>query len=87
MDEKELIDLKEQVNDTHRLVVKLYKYQKRESFFRVLKMVVILVIIVGAYYALSPVFTKLANTYNNVSNGVLNFSSNANSFFGNNSSE
>lgn len=82
MDEKDLRDLKSQVNDTHKLVVKIYKYQRRQAFFRTLKIVIIFVIIVGAYFALSPIFSKLADTYSNISSGMINFNSSANSFFG-----
>jgi hypothetical protein len=69
MDDQEL---KQTILDTHRMVTKLYKYQKRQNLFRVLKTIVILVIIVGAYYAVLPVFEKVLNTYNSLSNGVSN---------------
>jgi hypothetical protein len=69
MDDQEL---KQTILDTHRMVTKLYKYQKRQNLFRVLKTIVILVIIVGAYYAILPVFEKVLNTYNSLSNGVSN---------------
>jgi hypothetical protein len=65
-------ELKQTILDTHRMVTKLYKYQKRQNLFRVLKTIVILVIIVGAYYAILPVFEKVLNTYNSLSNGVSN---------------
>lgn len=63
------------------MVQKLYKYQRRQVFFKVLKTIVIIVIIVGAYYAILPVFNKLIDTYNGISQGVTNvqnFGSNLN---------
>ncbi len=72
MDEKELRDLKDQVDDTHRMVAKLYKFEKNRRFWRALKIILIIVIIVGAYYAILPVFNKVLDTYNNFSNGVTN---------------
>jgi uncharacterized membrane protein len=70
--ENRLKELEQIVEDTHRMVEKLYKYQRRAQFFRVLKLVLIIVIIVGAYYAVLPIFDKLVKTYNDVQNGVVN---------------
>lgn len=72
MEEKELQDLKETVMDTHRLVKKLYKFEKTRRFFRVLKTILIIVIIVGAYFAILPVFNRALDTYNSFSSGVSN---------------
>jgi hypothetical protein len=82
MEDGELNELRSEVKDIHRMVAKIYKYQKRQAFFRILKTIFIFVIIVGAYYALSPVFTRLADTYNNVSNSFSNFGNTVNSVFG-----
>ncbi len=70
MEEKELQDLKEKVDDTHRMVVKLYRFEKNRRFWRALKFILIIVIIVGAYYAILPVFRDVLDTYNNFSSGV-----------------
>jgi Ni,Fe-hydrogenase I cytochrome b subunit len=72
MDEKEFRDLKTQVDDTHRMVAKLYKFEKNRRFWRALKIIILAVIIVGAYYAILPVFNRVLDTYNNFSNGVTN---------------
>ena len=80
MDDQEL---KQMVQDTHRMVSKMYKFQKRQVFFRLLKTILIIVIIVGAYFAVFPFFKNALDTYNNFSTGVSNFESNFGSIFGN----
>ena len=63
-------ELKKMVEDTHRMVSKMYKYQKRQIIFRLLKTVLLIVIIVGAYFAVLPFFNNALDTYNNFSSGV-----------------
>lgn len=65
-------ELKKMVVETHQMVSKLYKFEKNRRFWRVLKFVLIIVIIVGAYYAILPVFRKVLDTYNAFSAGVTN---------------
>lgn len=72
MEEREFQELKERVDDIHRMVMKLYKFERTRRFFRVLKFALLIVIIVGAYYALSPVFNRALDTYNSFSTGVTN---------------
>lgn len=78
MDDQEL---KQMVQDTHKMVSKMYKFQKRQIFFRLLKTILIIVIIVGAYFAVLPFFKNALDTYNNFSTGVSNFESGFNSIF------
>lgn len=73
MENNELRDLREMVEDTHHMVSKIYKYQKRQNFFRVLKTIFLIVIIVGAYFAILPAFEKLKATYNDINDGISNF--------------
>ena len=75
-------ELKKMVEDTHRMVSKMYKYQKRQIIFRLLKTVLLIVIIVGAYFAVLPFFNNALNTYNNFSSGVSNFGNDFGSIFG-----
>lgn len=70
MDEKEFRDLKETVLDTHRMVSRLYKFERHRRFWRALKFILLAVIIVGAYYAVLPFFKDLLYTYNSLSSGV-----------------
>ncbi len=79
-------ELRKMVEDTHRMVSKMYKYQKRQVFFRLLKTILLIVIIVGAYFAVLPFFKNALDTYNNFSTGVGNFNESINSFFGKNDS-
>lgn len=72
MDEKETRDMKMKLDETYKMVSKLYKFEKNRRFWRVLKFIVIAVIIVGAYYAVLPVFREVLDTYNSFSNGVTN---------------
>ena len=72
MDEKEFRDLKAQVDDTHRMVARLYKFEKSRRLWRALKIIILAVIIVGAYFAILPVFNRALDTYNSFSNGVSN---------------
>lgn len=70
MEEQEFKEMKQKLDDTHRLVYKLYRFERRRQIFRLLKFVILIVIIVGAYYALSPVFTRVLDTYSSFSSGV-----------------
>jgi Ni,Fe-hydrogenase I cytochrome b subunit len=70
MEEKDFRDLKNRVEETHQMVLKLYKFEKNRRFWRALKLIFIIVIIVGAYFAILPVFKKVLDTYNSFSNGV-----------------
>ncbi len=70
MEEKELQDLRQTVLDTHRMVSRLYKFEKNRRLFRALKFILLAVIIVGAYYAALPFFRKVLDTYNQISTGV-----------------
>lgn len=72
MDEKEFRDLKETVLDTHRMVSRLYKFEKNRRLWRALKFILLTVIIVGAYYAALPFFKRVLDTYNSFSSGVTN---------------
>ena len=74
-------ELKKMVEDTHRMVSKMYKYQKRQIIFRLLKTILLIVIIVGAYFAVLPFFNNALNTYNNFSSGVSNFGNDFGSIF------
>jgi Ni,Fe-hydrogenase I cytochrome b subunit len=70
MEDREFRELKDKVEDTHRMVSRLYKFEKRRRFWRVLKFVALAVIIVGAYYAILPFFKNILDTYNSISSGV-----------------
>lgn len=72
MDERELKEMKIKLDDTHKMVSKLYKFEKNRRFWRVLKFIAFAVIIVGAYFTILPVFNKVLDTYNSLSNGVTN---------------
>ncbi len=75
-------ELRQMVEDTHRMVSKMYKFQKRQILFRLLKTILLIVIIVGAYFAVLPFFNNAIDTYNDFSNGVTNFQSGFGSMFG-----
>lgn len=70
MDEKELREMKLKVDETHKMVSKLFRFEKNRRFWRALKLILIIVIIAGAYYAILPVFKNVLDTYNNFSKGV-----------------
>ncbi len=70
MEDKELHEMKIKLDETHRMVSKLYKFEKNRRFWRALKFVLIIVIIAGAYYAVLPIFKNVLDTYNNFSNSV-----------------
>lgn len=70
MDEKELREMKLKVDETHRMVSKLFRFEKNRRFWRALKLILIIVIIAGAYYAILPVFKNVLDTYNSFSKGV-----------------
>lgn len=70
MEEQELREMKIKVDDTHKMVSKLYRFEKNRRFWRALKLILIIVIIAGAYYAILPVFKNVLDTYNSFSNGV-----------------
>ena len=72
VEDKDFAELKNKVEETHKMVSKLYRFEKNRRFWRVLKTIVIIVIIVGAYYAVLPVFKKVLDTYNSFSAGVSN---------------
>jgi len=72
MDEKELRDMRIKLNETHQMVSKLYRFEKNRRFWRALKFIFIAVIIVGAYFAIAPVFKSVVDTYSSFSNGVSN---------------
>lgn len=59
--------MEKMVEDTHRMVSKLYKFEKRRRFFQALKTIIIIAIIVGAYYTILPVFNSLMDSYNQLS--------------------
>lgn len=63
-------ELKKMVEDTHRMVQKLYKFEKRRRFFQALKTIIIIAIIVGAYYTILPVFNSLLDSYNQLSEQI-----------------
>jgi len=63
-------ELKKMVEDTHRMVQKLYKFEKRRRFFQALKTMIIIAIIVGAYYTILPVFNSLLDSYNQLSEQI-----------------
>ncbi len=63
-------ELRKMVLETHQMVSKLYKFEKNRRFWRALKFILIIVIIVGAYFAILPVFNRVLETYNSFSNGV-----------------
>jgi polyferredoxin len=77
-------ELRKMIEETHRMVSQMYKYQKRQIFFRLLKTILIIVIIVGAYFAVLPFFNNALDTYNNFSSGVSNFESSFGSMFSGN---
>lgn len=70
MEDRELQEMKTKVDETYKMVSKLYKFEKNRRFWRALKFIFAAVIIVGAYYAILPVFKSLIDTYNSVSSGV-----------------
>ena len=70
MEEREFAELKEKVDETHRMVSRLYKFEKNRRLLRALKFTLLAVIIVGAYYAALPFFRKVLDTYNQISTGV-----------------
>lgn len=72
VEDKDFAELKNKVEETHKMVSKLYRFEKNRRFWRVLKTIVIIVIIVGAYYTVLPVFKKVLDTYNSFSAGVSN---------------
>jgi Ni,Fe-hydrogenase I cytochrome b subunit len=63
-------ELRKMVLETHQMVSKLYKFEKNRRFWRALKFILIIVIIVGAYFAILPVFNRVLETYNSFSNEV-----------------
>ena len=65
-------ELKKMVEDTHRMVARLYKFEKNRRLWRALKIIILAVIIVGAYYAVLPIFKRTLDTYNSFSTGVSN---------------
>jgi Ni,Fe-hydrogenase I cytochrome b subunit len=70
MDDRDMRAMKEMVEDTHRMVSRLYKFERNRRFWRFLKFILLAVIIVGAYYAVLPFFNNVLDTYNSISNGV-----------------
>lgn len=58
------------LNETHMMVSKLYRFEKNRRFWRALKFIFIIVIIVGAYFAIAPVFKSVIDTYESFSSGV-----------------
>lgn len=86
MEDKELQEMKVKVDETHRMVSRLYKFEKNRRLFRVLKFVIFAVIIVGAYFAILPVFNRALDTYNGFSSGIADIQ-NFKFPFGNNEAE
>lgn len=72
MEDKEFRDLKAQVDDTHRMVAKLLKFEKNRRLWRALKLIILAVIILGAYFAILPIFKRTLDTYNSFSSGISN---------------
>lgn len=72
MEEKELREMKMKVDETHKMVSKLYRFEKNRRFWRALKLILIAVIIVGAYFAVLPIFKSAIDTYTSFSSGVEN---------------
>lgn len=70
MEDKELKEMKAKVDETYRMVSRLYKFEKNRRFWRALKFILIIVIIAGAYFAILPVFKRALDTYNSFSSGV-----------------
>lgn len=67
MDDKELRKL---ILDIHRKVDKIHSWQKRERTFKAVKWVIIIIVFIGAYYALSPIFKSVMTAYEEISNSL-----------------
>ncbi len=85
MEERELREMKAKIDETHKMVSKLYRFEKNRRFWRALKLILIAVIIVGAYFAILPIFKRTLDTYNSFSSGISNIQNFK--LFGDNSGE